>query len=201
MGVTHRQAAEILLQSGERVCLHVHRPSHDNWLVETIGGGVSGLPSVREESELPLSVSTEPSEALEEGPGDLSGEREASWAEAEAENVTDQTGDVLPNDTTPPAVPVSPPPLHSSPDFPPQENTDPLSTMSEPELLPVEKGGETRGLPLAQSEPCILEAVAHHSSQEETVVLRKGFRGLGFTIDKSQSGQKGSHITVMLHTC
>lgn len=199
MGVTHRQAAEILLKSGERVCLHVHRPSHDNWLVEMMGGGVSGLPSVREESELPLSVSMEPSEALEEGPGHLSGEREASWAEAE--NVMDQTGEVLPNDTTPPAVPASPLPLHSSLDFPPQENTDPLSTMSEPELLPVEKEGEMRGLPLAQSEPCILEAVAHHSSQEETVVLRKGFRGLGFTIDKSQSGQKGSHITVMLHTC
>lgn len=145
-----------------------------------MGGGMSGLPSVSEESELPLSVSMEPSEALEEESG-------APWAET----VMDQSGDVLgglPDDVTPPVVPASPPHPHCSL----EENTDPLSSMSEPELLPAEKGGDTRGLPVAQSEPCILEALAHHSPEEETVILRKGFRGLGFTIDKSRSGQKGS---------
>lgn len=146
---------------------------------------MSGLPSVSEESELPLPVSMEPSEALEEE----SGEQQVPWAEI----VTDQSGNMLggsPDDVTPPVLPASPPPPHCSL----EENTDPLSSMSEPELLPAdhEKGGETRGLPVAQSEPCILEALAHHSPEEKTVVLRKGFRGLGFTIDKSRSGQKGS---------
>ena len=32
IGVTHRQAADILLQSGERVCLHVHHPYNEEWL-------------------------------------------------------------------------------------------------------------------------------------------------------------------------
>ena len=159
-----------------------------------MGGGVSGLPSVSEESELPLPVNMEPSEALEEE----SGEQQAPWAEI----VTDQSGNVLgssPDDVTPPVLPASPPPPHCSL----EENTDPLSSMSEPELLPAEKGGETRGLPVAQSEPCILEALAHHSPEEETVVLRKGFRGLGFTIDKSRSGQKGSstHTQVACMSC
>lgn len=151
---------------------------------------MSGLPSVSEESELPLSVSMEPSEALEEESG-------APWAGT----VMDQSGDMLgglPDDVTPPVVPASPPHPHCSL----EENTDPLSSMSEPELLPAEKGGDTRGLPVAQSEPCILEALAHHSPEEETVILRKGFRGLGFTIDKSRSGQKGSsthtHVACML---
>ena len=31
MGVTHRQAAEILLSPVERVCLHIHRPSDPSW--------------------------------------------------------------------------------------------------------------------------------------------------------------------------
>ena len=31
VGVTHRQAAEVLLSPVERVCLHIHRASDPNW--------------------------------------------------------------------------------------------------------------------------------------------------------------------------
>ena len=202
IGVTHRHAADILLQSGERVCLHVHHPYNEEWLME--GGDGSELLLVSEEpedSEPPAIIvqsyddQEEPPEEMEkpcEEPEKPSGEEEDSIKQTEA-----ISGIPLADDVTSPAVPASPPPPTSSLLSFPEDSVDPLSSTSEPDLLPhVEEGL----LPEAKSEPNIPEALKQlthlHPPQEEvfTLSLRKSFRGLGFTIDKSRSGQKGIFI-------
>jgi len=210
IGVTHRQAADILLQSGERVCLHVHHPYNEEWLTVE-GGDGSVLPLVSEEPEPPAIV-VQSCEDQEEPPKDLEKpSEEPEKPNSEEEDSIRQTEEVsgipLANDVTPPAVPASPPPPTSSLLSLPEDSVDPLSSTSEPDLLPHVEEGQMQLLPEAKSEPNILEALKQlthlHPPQEEifTLSLRKSFRGLGFTIDRSRSGQKGSFIYEHTHYC
>ncbi len=209
MGVTHRQAAEVLLQSTDRVCFITYRPDDPQWYSQPTSESPPPPPTTppppdtpsMAESVTPLDVKPRPS-LLE------------PILEVEIMNV-DIVPEAMPP-ATPPPLPTSPLPVLGDDHSPatamtldatpspahtdkPHPSTvqvnqliqpdNPLSTSSEPRLHPEEEEEEGEEEIRANSEPHLLECVT------EQIALRKGKKGFGFTIDRSLSGQKGMYIS------
>ena len=232
-GVTHREAAGVIMNSGERVLLHIHRPHNSSW-VDQSGDIQHPKGLTREESSSSIYLPDTHSLPLQASPKDLSSIQEApeiqpsfdqairqeSQAETETVTITDldtenvseeMAGEVeneleLVVEVIPPELPAEGPPLDDSlfqdeyssdvysSSIPLLPSTDLLGSTSEPQLLSGVERLAVEGVSEVKSESFLLDTTAATVDDEEgrvTVVLRKGFRGLGFTLDKAKSGQPG----------
>lgn len=235
-GVTHREAAAVIMKSDERVLLHIHRPHDSSWLDQS---GVIPHPIglTRDESfssiylpdshSLPVQTSPNDLSSIQEDPEIQSSVDQAitlkPQAESETVTITDldmenvskeMAGEVeneseLVVEVSPPELPAEGPPLDGSlfqdenssniysSSIPFLPSNDLLGSTSEPQLLSGFESLAANGVSEVKSESFLLDTTAATVDDEEgrvTVVLRKGFRGLGFTLDKTKSGQPGKEL-------
>lgn len=185
-GMTHREVAEYIKHAPDTVQVFLHRPLNPGWKVMSREESWSDFSSPNKSAELAHEKSAELAPIIEHQPTDI------GWEETDQSHDFDNQS----HDQSSDALPVIVEPVksdHVTTSF--TEDNDILSSVSEPHLLSV---GVQRSadddLNESKSETTLVESVMDELKDVGvfTVQLKKGFRGLGFMLDKSLSGQEGN---------
>lgn len=200
-GVTHREAAVLIINSGESVVFHVHRPHDPSWLK----GGRQHKVLERDVSSSSIYIPDISSLPIKASPMELVSIQEDNETQLEQDKISEER-ELVAGDGTPPELPGDGPPLDesllqdetsasghlsSSPLLP---SIDLMASTSEPQLPSGLDNLAVEGVSAVKSEPFLLDRTAATVDEKVgriTVVLQKGFRGLGFTLDRTLSGQPG----------
>ena len=191
---THREAATHIQQAQGVVHVRIHRPLNPSWM-ET-DDEVTRPVSQRRESWSDIMIHTHniPTHITAELAPIVEHEKKQDLENSFANS--DQPVSIEPVANSDQPVSIEPVSIGSCDlDNTFTEESDVLCSISEPHLL---SGGEHNTLTTDELETTHSETLLHDSVTERlnevgvfSVTLKKGFRGLGFMLDKPLSGQQG----------